>query len=168
LNFVIGEDVEFDEKASSNSSLDKPKSQFRIVMHEQLSGSEFARFTGTMNVRSWKYLSQTFPLVCRDEGKANSIFFYIGIRDKVKKVKPQVRTYTTLPAKPSQLINTGERHSSRPKHRRVGLAIVRIVQGSNQTQTTSSRGRTVFGTRKRTEDTGNNKGQISKSLVRKT
>jgi len=65
LNFVIGEDVEFDEKASSNSSLDKPKSQFRIVMHEQLSGSEFARFTGTMNVRSWKYL-----FLYRDQGQS--------------------------------------------------------------------------------------------------
>jgi hypothetical protein len=127
-----------------------------IVMHKQLSGSEFARFTGTMNVCSWKYLLQTFPLVCREEGKVNSFFFYIGIRDKEKKVKPQVRTYTTLPAKPSQLINTGATHSSCPKHRQVGLVIFCIVQGLNQTQTTSSRGRTVLRMRKRTEDTGNN------------
>jgi hypothetical protein len=111
---------------------------------------------GTMNVRSWKYLSQTFPLFCSDEGKVNSIFFYIRIGDKVKKVKPQVRTYITLPAKPSQLINTRATHSSRPLHRQLGLAIVHIVQGSNQTQTMSSQGRTVFGTHKRTEDTGNN------------
>jgi len=102
LNFVIGGDVEFDENASSNPSLDKPKSQFRIVMHEQLSGSEFARFTGTMNVRSWKYLSQTFPLVCRDKGKANGIFFYIRIRDKESQTTSQDTQHTTSKAVTAQ------------------------------------------------------------------
>jgi len=95
--------------------LDKTKTQFRIVMYEQLSRSvEFAKFIGSRNVDLWKYLSQSFSLVCHDESKANRNHFLNWNQGRSK------ASQTTTQDKPSQL-NAGSNtllpskaHVSRP------------------------------------------------------